>query len=73
MMRIESIRLENYRCHADLTVQFGPGFNVIVGVNGSGKTSLLGAVCEALMSAKAPAHQWPIRTRKPSVCIALQD
>lgn len=47
-MRIDSIRLENYRCHADLTVEFGPGFNVIVGVNGSGKTSLLMAVNEAL-------------------------
>lgn len=47
-MRIDSIRLENYRCHADLTVEFGPGFNVIVGVNGSGKTSLLCAICEAL-------------------------
>jgi len=47
-MRIDSIRLENYRCHADLTVEFGPGFNVIVGVNGSGKTSLLSAICEAL-------------------------
>ncbi|HET7868271.1 MAG TPA: AAA family ATPase, partial [Burkholderiaceae bacterium] len=47
-MRIDSIRLENYRCHADLTVEFGPGFNVIVGVNGSGKTSLLSAICDAL-------------------------
>jgi predicted ATP-binding protein involved in virulence len=36
----------NFRCHADLTVNFAPGFNVIVGVNGSGKTSLLMGICE---------------------------
>ncbi len=47
-MKLESIHLTNYRCHADLSVNFVPGFNVVVGVNGSGKTSLLKGVCEAL-------------------------
>jgi predicted ATP-binding protein involved in virulence len=47
-MKIDSITLQNYRCHADLRVSFEPGFNVVVGVNGSGKTSLLKGVCEAL-------------------------
>jgi predicted ATP-binding protein involved in virulence len=47
-MRFESIHLKNYRCHADLQVDFVPGFNVVVGLNGSGKTSLLKAVCDAL-------------------------
>lgn len=47
-MRFDSIHLTNYRCHADLQVDFKPGFNVIVGINGSGKTSLLKAVCDAL-------------------------
>ena len=45
-MRLSSIHLTNYRAHADLTVDFGPGFNVVVGVNGSGKTSLLRGLCE---------------------------
>ncbi len=47
-MRIESINLVNYRCHALLQVDLKPGFNVIVGVNGSGKTSLLKAICDVL-------------------------
>ncbi len=47
-MKLNSIHLTNYRMHADLEVKFAPGFNVIVGVNGSGKTSLLKGVCEAL-------------------------
>ena len=47
-MRLHSVHLTNYRCHADLQVEFQPGFNVIVGVNGSGKTSLLKAVCDVV-------------------------
>jgi predicted ATP-binding protein involved in virulence len=47
-MNITSVELRNYRMHEQLHVAFQPGFNVIVGVNGSGKTSLLKAVCDAL-------------------------
>jgi predicted ATP-binding protein involved in virulence len=47
-MLLESIRLRNYRCHRDLRVRFDPRFNAIVGVNGSGKTSLLRAICDAM-------------------------
>ena len=48
-MRVDSIHLTNYRCHEDLQVAFAPGFNVLVGVNGSGKTSLLKGLCDSLM------------------------
>jgi len=47
-MKITSIVLKNYRMHERLSVDFKPGFNVIVGVNGSGKTSLLRAVSDVL-------------------------
>ena len=47
-MRFDSIHLTNYRCHASLQLNFKPGFNVIVGINGSGKTSVLKAICDAL-------------------------
>ncbi|MCU0757391.1 MAG: AAA family ATPase [Xanthomonadales bacterium] len=47
-MRLSALQLQNYRGHADLRVEFPALFNVIVGVNGSGKTSLLKAACEAL-------------------------
>jgi predicted ATP-binding protein involved in virulence len=47
-MMIETIRLVNYRCHRDLKeVRFAPGFNVLVGANGSGKTSLLRALADS--------------------------
>lgn len=48
-MRLNSIVLKNYRCFPDLTVTFQPGFNVIAGVNGSGKTSILKGIREALI------------------------
>lgn len=47
-MKLDSVHLQNYRCHKDLKVDFVPGFNVVVGINGSGKTSLLNGVCDAL-------------------------
>jgi predicted ATP-binding protein involved in virulence len=47
-VRIKSVRLVNYACFKDTTVEFNSGVNVVVGVNGSGKTSLLNAIGEYL-------------------------
>ncbi|MCX4165325.1 MULTISPECIES: AAA family ATPase [Paraburkholderia] len=47
-MRVDRIELQNYRCYREFDVSFRPGFNVIAGVNGSGKTSLLKGISEAL-------------------------
>jgi predicted ATP-binding protein involved in virulence len=59
-MRIEHVRLLNYRCHQRLELKFSSAFNVLVGVNGSGKTSLLKAVADALnglfIGVSAPQH-----------------
>ena len=40
---IRRIRLTNIRCFADQIFEFGPGVNLIVGPNGSGKTTILEA------------------------------
>ena len=64
-MRLDSIHLTNYRGHADLKVDFGPGFNVLVGVNGSGKTSLLRGVCEALTGFFGPFEGYPAPLSDP--------
>ncbi|AIP33628.1 hypothetical protein DR64_1359 [Paraburkholderia xenovorans LB400] len=45
-MKIDKVRLTNYRCHRDIAVSFSPHFNVLVGANGSGKTSLLKGIAE---------------------------
>ena len=47
-MRLKSIELKNYRCYQHFKVDFAQGINAIAGVNGSGKTSLLKGIREAL-------------------------
>ncbi|WP_439865816.1 AAA family ATPase [Pseudomonas syringae] len=45
-MRLDHLHLQNFRCYEDAHFDFQPGFNLVVGVNGSGKTSLLqGVAC----------------------------
>jgi DNA replication and repair protein RecF len=47
-MVISSIKLKNFRCHEDFSFDFKKKTSVIVGENGSGKTSVLEAIYEAL-------------------------
>lgn len=41
---IQALRLEHFRTYIDRTFTFGPGVNIIVGPNASGKTNLLEAI-----------------------------
>jgi predicted ATP-binding protein involved in virulence len=43
-MRIDKITLQNFRCFEQLEVDFLPNFNVIIGNNGTGKSSLMEAI-----------------------------
>lgn len=43
-MKVNSIRMKNFRNYQDETVEFSPGINVIAGENAQGKTNLLEAV-----------------------------
>lgn len=45
---ITKIRLKNWKSHADSELSFGAGTNGLVGIVGSGKTSILDAICFAL-------------------------
>lgn len=47
-MIISSIKLNNFRCHENFSYNFKKKTSVIVGENGSGKTSVLEAIYEAL-------------------------
>ncbi|MCL2623168.1 MAG: AAA family ATPase [Planctomycetaceae bacterium] len=40
-MRIDEIRLKNFRKFEDAAISFHPEFNLLVGENGSGKTAIL--------------------------------
>ncbi len=47
-MWIKSLELTNYRRFDRLTIDFQPGLNVLVGTNGSGKTSILDALAACM-------------------------
>ena len=47
-MQIRELTLQNFRCFDQLTLEFHPNLSVIVGANGSGKTSILEGVAIAL-------------------------
>lgn len=49
------LRIENYRCLHDVTIDFEP-LTVLVGANGSGKSAILSALSRDL--APTPAELW---------------
>ncbi|HJR16276.1 MAG TPA: SMC family ATPase [Gemmatimonadales bacterium] len=47
-MRIDRLRLLNFRQHENTEIEFGPGLTGIIGPNGAGKTTLLEAIAWAM-------------------------
>jgi len=45
---ITKVRLKNWRSHADSTLEFTLGTNALIGIMGSGKSSIMDAICFAL-------------------------
>ena len=43
-MWIEKLELQNIKCFENKTFEFSPGFNLIIGKNGTGKTSIIDAL-----------------------------
>ncbi len=56
-MEITSLKLVNLRAIENAEFRFQPGFNLIVGVNGVGKTSVLDALCVCLSAAVKQANK----------------
>ena len=52
-MRLISLRLQNFRQHADTRIEFERGLTGIIGPNGSGKSTLLEAIAWALYGTPA--------------------
>nr|MBA2243719.1 SMC family ATPase [Gemmatimonadota bacterium] len=52
-MRLLSLRLQNFRQHAETEIRFGPGLTGIFGPNGAGKSTLLEAIAWAIYGSEA--------------------
>ncbi len=63
-MQIDKIELENFRLFAKQEFSFHPRFNLVIGTNGKGKTSLLRALAVAL-GGWAHAYIKDERNRRP--------
>jgi len=53
-MKLKKITIENFRCFETLDIGFEEDVNVIVGVNGAGKTALLDVITVALCEVAIP-------------------
>lgn len=47
-MRLDQLRIQNYRCFGDLSIQLHPQLTVLIAPNGAGKTTVLDAARVAL-------------------------
>lgn len=52
-MRLNSLRLRNFRQHANSEIHFRPGLTGIIGPNGAGKSTILEAIAWAIYGAPA--------------------
>ena len=52
-MLLQRVRLQNFRQHADSTIEFGRGLTGIIGPNGAGKSTILEAIAWAIYGSAA--------------------
>lgn len=73
-MRIESIKLRDFRNYEELTVTPHPGVNILFGQNGSGKTNLLEAIhyCALGRSHRTSQDREVVRRDRPMAAIGVQ-
>ena len=43
-MKIEKITIQNYRCFKNLEIRFTNGVNILIGKNGTGKSTIINAL-----------------------------
>ena len=66
-MNIQEIKLQNFRCFQDIAVEFHKSLNIIVGINGTGKTALLEALRIAIGSLFLGVDKYKDKIASPSI------
>ncbi|MFK4233537.1 ATP-binding protein [Pseudomonas guariconensis] len=72
-MKLESLRIENFRCYADLEMPLHPQLTVLVAENGQGKSTLLDAVRIALWPYVSSFDLSSTGYNDPANSIAISD
>ncbi len=71
-MKLNDIKIENFRCFKDYTVSFAPGCTVLFGKNGAGKSCLIQAIrnlCSFIFSTESTFEGHFIATGIPDLKI----
>lgn len=68
-MNIQEIKLQNFRCFQDIAVEFHKSLNIIVGINGTGKTALLEALRIAIGSLFIGVDKYKDKIASPSITL----
>lgn len=55
-MYISKVKIKNYRSIKDLTTNFNPGKNIIVGKNNSGKSNIIKAI-NIVLGKNSPTYE----------------
>lgn len=66
-MKLDKISLKNYRCYENIEISFHPRFNILVGINGTGKTALLEAIRIAIGSLYSEFDKIENKISSPSI------
>ena len=74
LMRLNKIEIENFRCFQHFSLEFAPGATVLIGRNGTGKTSLIRSIANALSfifaTSKNPKTKEVLAAGNPDLKIA---
>lgn len=65
-MYIKNVKIKNFRCFDDISLEFKQGFNLVKGINGKGKTTMLEALAIGLNS-------FPECINKESFSMSISD
>lgn len=66
-MKLSSLTIENFKCFEKLTLTLHPKMNILLGVNGTGKTSLLEALRVAIGSLYLGLDKYEDRIESPGI------
>ncbi len=67
----DRLRLRHVRCFRDAAIPLGPGVTVVIGANGSGKTTVVEAIAALAGGDERPLADFPLRRRTRNGEIAL--
>jgi predicted ATP-binding protein involved in virulence len=68
-MKLKNMHLSNFRCYEKLNITFNSSFNILLGINGTGKTAILEAIRIAIGSLFSELDKVENKISSPNITI----